>query len=210
YYYGRRQAAPLQNLPIKFMSTKLILIRHGQTDWSKQKKYCGVRDIDLNDVGRHQAEKLENELINKDIINVYSSDLKRCENFAKLIFKNKLIEKLPQLREMNFGIFEGLTYHQLMEKHQEIYQRWLNNPSKISIPQGENLNEMNIRVKKTLMQLLCINKDKTIAMITHGGPIKVILCHVLNLNLDEIWQIEPGLASVREIEFDETGKGKIL
>lgn len=190
--------------------TKLILIRHGQTDWNKQKKYCGFTDIDLNNAGIIQAEELRKELNAKAIARVYTSRLKRCVTFTELIFKNTPIEKLIELNEMNFGIWEGLTYYEIMAKYHDVYRKWLNKPCETAIPQGESLGEMAMRVRKVLIRILSINKGKTIATVTHSGPIKVILCNVLGLNLDDIWQIEPGLASVREIEFDERGKGKIV
>ncbi|UCD15199.1 MAG: alpha-ribazole phosphatase [Candidatus Omnitrophota bacterium] len=191
------------------MATKIILIRHGQTDYTIQKKYCGSTDIDLNEEGRRQAEKLSKELNAKDISKVYSSDSQRSFNFAKIVFKDTPVEKTPDLQEMNFGVFEGLTYGEIMKKYSDVYQKWLNNPCDITIPGGESLNEMAKRVRRTLTRILSVNKDKTVAIVTHGGPIKTILCNVLNLSLDQIWQIEPALGSVREIEFDK-GVGKII
>jgi len=96
------------------MSTTLILIRHGQTDANKQRRYCGAYDCDLNENGRAQARKL-NELLRKEVIDqVYSSDLERAMQFSKKIFGDKKINVLSDLREIDFGIFDGLTHEEIM------------------------------------------------------------------------------------------------
>lgn len=183
------------------MPQKLILIRHGETDWSRQKKYCGLTDIDLNQKGIARAKKTALEIKNEKIYKIYSSDSKRAYNFAKLIFKNMPIENLTSLREINFGIFEGLTYAQAARKFPEIYKKWLSDPANTPIPKGESLSEMAKRIKKLLNSISTNNKNKTLALVTHAGPIKVILCQALKLPLNKIWQIEVKLGSVHKIEL---------
>jgi len=132
------------------MSTKVILIRHGETDWSYQKRYCGFTDIDLNEKGRQQARRLLKRLSKEKIHKVYSSDMKRTLQFAKTVFKDLPVEELLDLREMNFGIFEGLTYKDIMEKYPKVYREWLGNPLDIIVPRGESLKTLlrqSIKVK---------------------------------------------------------------
>jgi len=190
------------------MSTKVILIRHGETDWSYQKRYCGFTDIDLNEKGRQQARRLLKRLSKEKIHKVYSSDMKRTLQFAKIVFKDLPAEELLDLREMNFGIFEGLTYKDIMEKYPKVYREWLGNPLDIIVPRGESLKTLARRVRKALKRILSQNSDKKVAVFTHGGPIRVILCDTLKLDLKEIWQIELELASISIIEFVK-GRGKI-
>ncbi|MCQ9205721.1 MAG: histidine phosphatase family protein [Omnitrophica bacterium] len=191
------------------MSTKLILIRHGQTDWSLQERYCGFTDVGLNEKGRFQARQLFKGLSKETIHKVYSSNTKRTRQFAEIVCKSMPIEELSGLREINFGIFEGLRYHEIMNRYPEIYKKWLDNPCDISIPRGEGLCDLAARVNKALVKILSNNTDKTIAVFTHAGPIRVILCDTLKLRLGEIWQIEVDLASISIIEFGG-GRGKIL
>lgn len=190
------------------VSTKVILIRHGETDWSYQKRYCGFTDIDLNEKGRRQARRLHKRLSKETIHKVYSSDMKRTLQFAKIVFKDLPAEQLVDLREMNFGIFEGLTYQDIMEKYPRIYRNWLENPLDIIIPRGEGLNSMARRVRKALRRIIFHNSNKTVAVFTHGGPIRVILCDILGLDLKEVWKIEQELANISIIEFVE-GRGKV-
>lgn len=192
----------------KKMSTKVILIRHGETEWSYQKRYCGFTDIELNEKGRQQARRLLKRLSKEKIHKVYSSDMKRTVQFAKIVFKDLPVEELLDLREMNLGIFEGLTYQDIMEKYPRVYGEWLGSPLDIIIPRGEGLKILARRVRKALRRILYQNSNKTVAVFTHGGPIRVISCDILKLDLKEIWQIEIGLASISIIEFVKV-KGKI-
>ena len=190
------------------MSTKVILIRHGETEWSYQKRYCGFTDIELNEKGRQQARRLLKRLSKEKIHKVYSSDMKRTVQFAKIVFKDLPVEELLDLREMNFGIFECLTYQDIMEKYPRVYGEWLGSPLDIIITQGEGLKILARRVRKALRRILSQNSNKTVAVFTHGGPIRVILCDILRLDLKEIWQIELGLASISIIEFVK-GRGRV-
>ncbi|MBW2004816.1 MAG: alpha-ribazole phosphatase [Deltaproteobacteria bacterium] len=195
-------------MTLKAMSTKVILIRHGETDWSYQKRYCGFTDIGLNEKGRQQARRLHKRLTKEKVHKIYSSNMKRTVQFAKIVFKDVSIKEMVYLREMNFGIFEGLTYQDIMEKYPRIYRNWLENPLDIIIPRGESLRTLARRVRKALKRILSQNSDKKVAVFTHGGPIRVILCDILKLDLKGIWKIEQELASISIIEFVE-GRGKV-
>lgn len=189
-------------------SVKLILIRHGQTDWNLEKRYCGFTDIGLNEKGKAQARKLIKRLTTGKVHKVYSSDMKRALEFGRIVFKDMPIEEISGLREMNFGIFEGLTYREIMDRHSKIYQKWIDDPLSTVIPDAESLDGLASRVRKAVAKILSCNKNKTVALFTHAGPIRVILCEILKLGLRDIWRIEPGSASISLIDFVK-GKGSI-
>ncbi|MBW1716400.1 MAG: histidine phosphatase family protein [Deltaproteobacteria bacterium] len=190
------------------MSTTVFLIRHGETEWSDQKRYCGFTDIELNEKGRWQARRLATRLQEEKIHRIYSSDMKRTLQCAKIVFKHKPVEGLFHLREMNFGVFEGLTYQDIMEKYPLVYRNWLENPLDTAIPQGESLHSLAARVGTGLREILSQNSNKAVAVFTHGGPIRVILTDILKVDLKEIWRIEPRIASLSILEFAK-GKGRI-
>ena len=188
------------------MSIRLILIRHGSTDWSMKKKYCSFTDIDLNNKGKNEARKLYQRLNKEKIHKAYSSDAKRAFHFAKIALRGLTIEKIPELRELNFGIFEGLTYREIIKRYPEIYTRWLNDPFGVDIPSGESLCNFKKRVSKILKRINSLNRNKTIALVTHAGPIKIIINDILKSK--KIWEITPDLASLNIIDF-KNSKGKI-
>lgn len=188
------------------MATKLILIRHGETDFNRKKRYSGFRDIPLNPKGRRQIGKLHKRLKDESVHKIYSSDRSRAIESAGIIFKGRRVESLPGLREIHFGIFEGLTYKEIMKKYPVIYKKWLKDPFSVNIPQGESLVSFRKRVVKELKKIIARNKGKTVAVVCHGGPISIFVNHILKSK--DFWKYIPKSASLSIIEH-KNGKSKI-
>ncbi len=190
---------------------RLILIRHGETDYNSQKRYCGFSDPSLNEKGRWQAERLAKILWNVKIDAVYSSDLRRAYETAEIIFRDNSIVKLADFREINFGVWEGLTYSEIIEKHPEIYKRWIDNPMEVNIPGGETLKDFCGRIRKKLIFVRSCHKEgETIALITHGGPIRIILCDALGYNIKEFWQVAQDIGALNIIDYPNNAKPKVI
>ncbi len=181
------------------MLTKITLIRHGQTRWNNKKRYLGHSDIDLDMMGKKQAQATKRRIKNEAFHKIYSSDLKRAYHFAEILFKEKNVHKLPQLRELNFGIFEGKTHQEIMSSSALIYTQWLNNPFKTDIPDGESLKSFKTRIIKAFLKIITDNKGKAVCIVTHAGPIRIILNHIAKKN--NIWEPLPRLASIHMIEY---------
>lgn len=181
------------------MATKLILIRHGETDWNLRRRYSGFVDIGLNEKGKIQAKKLYERLKEEDIHRVYASDQKRAIQTAKIVFKGVEIEKIPDLREVHFGVFESLTYKEIMKKHSIVYKKWLKDPFSITIPKGEDLRDFKKRIIKSLKNIISLNKNKTVAVVSHGGAISVFINNILKSK--EFWKQIPNSASLSIIEY---------
>lgn len=181
------------------MLTKLLLIRHGQTDCNLQKRYSGFLDVDLNDTGRRQVECLHKRLKETPVHNVYSSDRRRAVHSARIIFKDFEIEKIVGLREVNFGVFEGLTYKQIIEKYPRVYKRWLFNPFRVSIPKGENLGDFQKRIIEAFKEIISKNTGKTVAVVCHGGVISMFMNSLFKLK--NFWDYIPDSASLSIIEY---------
>lgn len=183
--------------------TRLILIRHGATDWGRQKRYCGSSDVSLNGKGRKEALKLRKRFEGEDICKVYSSDRKRAYETATLIFKGRLIQKKTGLREIDFGCFEGLTYGQIMKKYTVVYKKWLKNAFSVAIPSGEKTHVFRARVLRTLRKIVSAHPHKTVAVISHGGAIGMFIAHVLKKR--SFWEYVPSSCGVSIVEYK---KGK--
>jgi alpha-ribazole phosphatase len=190
--------------------TKLILIRHGQTNSNLEKRYSGTIDSPLNENGIKQCEALHLKL--KDIVidKVYSSDLQRAVHSASIIFKDLLIKKEPAFREMNFGIFEGLTYDEIMKKYADCYTNWIDNFADCMIPEGESILSLKDRVIPRLNSIITENKGKTIALLSHGGIIRVILCYVLNYGAEKFWEMEQDNCALNIIDYVEDESPKVI
>lgn len=188
------------------MSTKIILIRHGQTEWNQAKRYLGRTDIGLNSEGIKQVQDLCQQLKKEEIHKAYSSDAKRALRSAEICLQGLSIQKYPGLREIDFGIFEGLTHQEIIEKYPQIYKQWLVDPFKTAIPEGENFINFQKRVLGALDTIASKNSGKTIAVVTHAGPVKVILNS--SMPAENIWKIYVKPASINIINYKK-GVGSI-
>ncbi len=185
------------------MPTKLILIRHGETTWNSKRRYCGFADVPLSNKGKCQAKKLAGRLKFEKIHKIYSSDRRRALQTAKIIFKGYEIEKIPELQEINFGCFEGLTHRQILKKYPEIYKKWLNDPYKTVIPSGEKLADFKKRITRIFKKIVSLNPGKTTAIVSHGGAISIFITGILkNRNF---WKYIPASTSITVVEYK---KGK--
>lgn len=188
------------------MGTRIILIRHAQTDYTFKKRYSGSIDIGINPTGKAEANKLYIKLKEERVHKIYSSDRIRAIQTAKIVFKKAEIEKIPDLREMHFGIFEGLTYEEILGRYPDIYRRWINNPFRTAIPLGEDLRDFKKRVIKIFQNIISLNKNKTIAIVSHGGTISVFINSILKIK--DFWKYIPKSASISIIEY-KNGKPEI-
>lgn len=176
------------------MATKLFLIRHGSTDWNVKHRYCGFVDVSLNAKGVTQAKRLGKRLKGETIHKVYSSDRKRALQTAAIVFEGHGIEVVPDLREMHFGIFEGLTYKQIIKKFPLLYKKWLKDPFKVAIPRGENLDMLKKRVVSAFKKIILRHPGQSVAVVCHGGSISSLIIHVLKSK--DFWRHIPLSASL--------------
>ncbi len=189
-------------------TTRLILVRHGRTDWSDQKRYCGWSDVPLNDRGRDQVGELGKKMHRHAVHKIYSSTMKRAVQSAGIVFAGRLVELVEELREMSFGLWDGLTHQEIMAQDPQAYSQWLENPLQITPSGGEGLADLAQRVRKGLHKILEQNHGETVALFTHGGPIKIILCDVLEWELENIWNVQYDWAQACVIDFVD-GKGTL-
>jgi alpha-ribazole phosphatase len=151
---------------------KIVLIRHGKTLGNVNKAYIGLTDELL-------CYDSIAEIYNKKypfIDEVFSSPLKRCTQTANLIYPHKIIQIKNNLRECNFGDFEGKNYEQLKENLD--YKKWLNSNGTIAFPNGEDGYSFRKRSQKEFENIIneSISKNfKQIAIVCHGGTIMAIL-----------------------------------
>ncbi|SFL74015.1 alpha-ribazole phosphatase [Halanaerobium salsuginis] len=188
------------------MTTELILIRHGETDWNKKSLIQGQTDIELNQTGYHQAELLGACLkkidFNYDLI--YSSDLSRARATASTTFGNKTdVIESSALREIDFGNWEGDNFNEIESKYPDLYLNWQKNPAIYNPPGGENLTQFSQRVGDYLTEIIEKNQEQKLIVVTHGGVVKIALSIFLKVDLKRFWQFEVDNTSVTIIKFYE-------
>ncbi|MGE5309221.1 MAG: histidine phosphatase family protein [Deltaproteobacteria bacterium] len=182
------------------MKTRILLIRHGETDWTKRKKYCGSNDVPLNATGRKQAAGLARRFKDAKVDRIYCSNKHRCTSVAQKVFPGRMLEIRSALREMNFGIFEGMDHDTLLQRFPRLYSLWLKRFGSVTPPKGESFKTFERRVKKVFKEIVAENKGKTCAVVTHGGVMMVIFASIAGR--DKIWKFLPSLASVSTVEVD--------
>ena len=138
---------------------------------------------------------MKNQFVHK----VYASDRKRAIETAGIAFRGYDIERIPDLREMHFGIFEGLTYKQIMHKFPQIYRKWIKNPFRTVIPSGESLTILRKRAVKALKKILLRHPNQTIAAVCHGGTISAFINHILGSR--DFFKHIPDSASISIVEL---------
>lgn len=193
---------------------QLLLARHGATLYNEQKRYMGQADVTLSSLGEHQAIKLGTRLATEQIDVIVTSDLQRARATAAVIAR---FHKVPvyedfNIREISRGVWEGATYAELVERDAELMALWQSDPASCRIPGGETLTQLQIRVVHALEYWYTQYPEATIVWVTHEGVIRVLLCHLLNVNLNGWKQFKSDNASIIEVKVsraDEVLVGRL-
>jgi broad specificity phosphatase PhoE len=183
---------------------RVLLIRHGEIDFNRQARYCGITDATLNKNGLAQAKHLKSFFSKEKVDAVYCSPLRRTQQTAHILFGRKRRIKLePSLKEINFGKMECMSVKEVKEKYPVFYRTWLTNLNTAKAPGGESVNQCRKRVWKFINSLIRNkrNTHKTIALVMHGGPIKIWISDILKLGKDGFWMFHPEPASVTTVEY---------
>ena len=182
----------------------LMLVRHGETEWNVQRRYQGQSDVPLSEFGRQQAVLIAERLAGQTFDVVYASDLKRAWETASIIANRSNLEVIsePRLRELKFGILEGLTFEEAEEKYPEMIAAWLEDFN--NTPEGgETINQFNARIVALLDDLKDKHDEQVVLLVGHGGSLSEILRVVLGLSRQKRWYIEMENASLSEVSIAE-------
>ena len=193
------------------MTTTLILIRHGETSCNRDRRYQGHRDIPLTEKGKEQSRRVALGLKDESLDAIYSSDLERVRYMAEAIngYHSLKINILPQLREIDFGDWEGKTYDEIRREWDSLPDEWKKEPPKIKIPRGESINELAKRVRAVVERIINNHPDQKVVITTHGGPIRIILMDALDLRLDDWWKMITSNGAISIVEY-QSNKAKVL
>ncbi len=183
--------------------TRLLLLRHGQTDLSRQRRYSGRGNPDLTDTGRRQAQDAARYLSAKGgIAAVVSSPLARAYDTAKSAADalGLSVTVDDDLIETDFGDWEGLTFLEAAQRHPEIHGRWLRDTS-LPAPGGESFDEVAERVQRVRDRLIAEYGESTVLVVSHVTPIKTMLRLALDAGASILHRLHLDLASLSIAEF---------
>jgi probable phosphoglycerate mutase len=156
--------------------TRLLLIRHGETEWNKAQRIQGQIDIALNDTGRLQAQLLGQALAQEPITAIYASDLDRAQVTAQAVANatGVPLQTDPRLRERHYGAFQGLTYEEIESQWPQQAKSWRERDPEFAPDGGESLLDLYARVLPTLDAVAQRHAGEQIVWVTHGGVIDVL------------------------------------
>lgn len=166
------------------MTTTILLVRHGQTDWNAQQRWQGHRDIPLNEMGQRQAAALARRLQNWPIQAVYASDLKRAAMTAVSIATPHTLQPIfdPQWRERDLGDFSGLTSEEIRQQYPDIWQKMRH--GLLAPPNGEDWRDLRRRAVTAFEQVVSGHAGEMVAVVSHGGLLANVVAHVLEIPVD--------------------------
>jgi probable phosphoglycerate mutase len=152
--------------------TRLLLARHGETDWNSERRWQGHADRPLNDTGREQAAELADSLSATPVAAIYSSDLARARETAEIVGARLGLPVVldPGLREVDVGEWSGMRHDDIAERFPEGFARWQNGWH--GWDGGESYEEMRERAVATLLRIATDHEDETILVVAHGGTIR--------------------------------------
>jgi len=187
------------------MVTTIYLIRHGETEGNPdgKRRYKGSLDVPLSERGISQIEALTRHLESVPISKIYSSPLSRALRSAEIIASAKGLSpiSLDSLRERSFGVWEGMSFDEIVDRYPKEFNLWKEDPLRFSPIGGESTLEVRERVMPTISKLIDEHKGESIIVVAHGGVNRVVLCEVLGIPLENIFRIEQDYACLNVLEF---------
>ncbi len=182
--------------------SKLLLVRHGDTELNSAERYWGSSDVRLGEAGIKQAERLRYRLADEKIDAVYASDLSRARLTAEIIASEHNLEVITcaELREIDFGEFEGLTFDEVNRLYPETAKLWAERNPGLEFPGGEKLADFDKRISQFISRLEEHSAEETVLVVAHCGTLRVLLCRLLGIDLRHRWQFRLSLASLSIVE----------
>ena len=194
------------------MNTTIILTRHGETEWNALGKFQGCQDIDLSNEGILQAQYLRKRFVNK-FDHIYTSPLNRARQTAEIICQssNTAIMVALELREINFGEWEGLTIKEVEANFPEKFIAWRNDELNGPMCGGDlSIKKASIRAQKAILEIAKKHQGENIIIVAHGGIIKAGLIGIFDWKMTMYHKMILGNTSVSKIIFDDDFNPKVI
>lgn len=188
--------------PVPGEACRVLVIRHGETDWNVGNRIQGQLDIGLNAQGRWQAARLAEALADEPLDAIYASDLQRAWHTAEALAAvgQPLPQAEPGLRERHFGVFQGLAWDEIAQQHPEAHRRWKARDPAFGPQDGETLSGFYARVVGVAERLLARHPGQTVALVAHGGVLDCLYRAAARVALE----------APRSWTLPNTGVGRLL
>jgi len=188
-------------------TTRIFLVRHGETQWNKEGIFRGRSDVPLSPRGEGQAKAVGLYFSEIHLDAIYTSRLKRAQDTAQAIAAAQPPHKVSPvhteegLTDIHRGEWEGLTHEQAKEKYPDLYKGWFENPAVVSFPGGDNLKNVQRKAWHAFERISQHAEGLTIVLVSHHVVLRVLLCSLFQVDLNCFRQFEIEPASVSLIEY---------
>ena len=171
--------------------TRVILVRHGETEWNRVERFRGRIDIELNETGRCQARAVAHRLSGWHIGAIYSSPLQRALQTAQPIAEARglRVAILEGMTDVDYGVWAGLSAEEARAQYPEVYETWVHTPLLTRFPRGESLQQVQDRAWSALEEISSAHERETILLVSHVVVNRVLICSALGLVGDAFWRI---------------------
>jgi len=187
---------------VKEKVLRIVLARHGETEWNKINKFQGQSNVELNEKGIAQAEALALALKEEPLKAIYTSPIIRAIETAKIInrYHNVSIERREGLKEMNVGDFEGLQPKDLVNDHPKFFGKWFEDPASVRMPNGETLQEVQDRAWAVVKEIADTYNAGSILLCSHNFVNLMILSKILGLEINHFRRLRQSIGALNIIE----------
>lgn len=182
--------------------TRLVVVRHGRTEWNRVERFRGRADIQLDEVGIRQAEAAAARIAEWQVSAIYSSPLNRALSTAEILARPFSLEVklLPGIIDIDYGEWRGLSPEEATAKYGDLYSTWLNSPHQVKFPAGESLAEVRERAASAVGDLIAQHPKETIVLVSHKVVCQILILSLLGLDNSHFWEITQDVCAVNLFE----------
>lgn len=192
--------------------SRLLLVRHGETEWNRQKRFQGQIDVPLNNNGHAQARRASEFLANVKIDKAFSSPMLRPKDTALEILSkhpNIKLELFDELKEISHGLWEGKFEHEIEAKFAGQLDIWQSQPETVQMPEGENLQQVWDRIAIIWQKIVeSVPAGETALVVAHDAVNKAILCLLFDFTPEQFWVFKQGNGGVSVIDYPQGADGR--
>jgi len=186
--------------------TVTLLLRHGQTPMSVQKRYAGLSDVPLTEVGVQQAAAAGKRLASAGLTAIVTSPLARAVRTAEAVAAatGAPVEADEGFRETDFGAWDGLTFAEVGERWPAELTAWLADPD-VAPPGGESFADVSTRVEGALRRVLADHQGRTVLIVSHVTPIKTLVAAALLAPPPALYRMHLDVAALCQVDWYADG-----
>ena len=183
--------------------TRIYLVRHGQVEGHKEKRYNGQANVPLTQLGREESDRVCDSLNDIHLNAVYSSDLDRSRYCAELVAAahNLSVNTCESLRELHIGDWEGRTWAELQEAYPDDWQLRLQDLVNFQVPGGESLQDAADRIRPTIRGIITRHLGGDVVLVAHGGVNRIVLLDAIGAPLEQAFSIEQDYGCLNIIDY---------